>query len=379
MRPMGITRIADVTGLDRIGVPVTTVCRPNSRSLSVSQGKGTTLDAARASGLMEAVELYHAERVDLPLKYASYEELRYEHTVVDPTALPSTAYARFRAGLRTLWAEGFDVLNEESVWLPLEVVSTDYTLPRPPGSGCFAATSNGLASGNSLAEAMSHGICEVIERDATTLWHLLGPSARAEARLDLDSVSDPGCRRIVELCERAETILAVWVVTSDAGVPVFEAVIIDREDDPWHRLHAAAGMGCHPVREVALVRAMTEAIQSRLTVITGSRDDLFRVDYARARNRDRQEEVRELLADDRRAVSMDVVPTWEAETLEEDVVWELERLRSMGVQRVIVANLTRPEFEIPVVRVVVPGLEGVDHVPGFVPGERARRVLGEGP
>ena len=70
---MGITRIADVTGLDRLGIPVTIVCRPNSRSVAVSQGKGTTLAAAEASGLMESIESYHAERITLPLKYAGYE------------------------------------------------------------------------------------------------------------------------------------------------------------------------------------------------------------------------------------------------------------------------------------------------------------------
>jgi ribosomal protein S12 methylthiotransferase accessory factor len=68
---MGITRIANVTGLDRIGVPVVMVCRPNARSLAVSQGKGLTLDAAKASGVMEALELDHAERILLPLMLGS--------------------------------------------------------------------------------------------------------------------------------------------------------------------------------------------------------------------------------------------------------------------------------------------------------------------
>src|SRR5262245_21673480 len=70
---MGITRIANVTGLDYIGVPVVMVYRPNSRALAVSQGKGLTLAAAKASGLMESVESYHAERIALPLKLASYD------------------------------------------------------------------------------------------------------------------------------------------------------------------------------------------------------------------------------------------------------------------------------------------------------------------
>src|SRR5262245_23874764 len=33
---MGITRLGNITGLDRIGIPVVTAARPNSRSASVS-------------------------------------------------------------------------------------------------------------------------------------------------------------------------------------------------------------------------------------------------------------------------------------------------------------------------------------------------------
>ncbi len=67
MPVMGITRIANVTDLDIVGIPVVMVCRPNSRSLSVSQGKGLDLAAAKASGLMESIESYHAERITLAL------------------------------------------------------------------------------------------------------------------------------------------------------------------------------------------------------------------------------------------------------------------------------------------------------------------------
>src|SRR5438105_3859247 len=62
---MGITRVANVTGLDPVGIPVVMVCRPNSRSVAVSQGKGIDLASARASGVMEAAELYHPETMTL--------------------------------------------------------------------------------------------------------------------------------------------------------------------------------------------------------------------------------------------------------------------------------------------------------------------------
>ena len=85
---MGITRVANVTGLDSVGIPVVMVTRPNSRSVSVSQGKGVDLAAAKASGVMESIESYHAESIDLPLKLGSHEDLRYKNAIVDVERLP---------------------------------------------------------------------------------------------------------------------------------------------------------------------------------------------------------------------------------------------------------------------------------------------------
>src|SRR5437764_407034 len=79
---MGITRLCNITHLDNIGIPVVIAVRPASRSLSVSQGKGLTLEAAKASALMESIETYHAERIELPLRLASYRELSKANSVV---------------------------------------------------------------------------------------------------------------------------------------------------------------------------------------------------------------------------------------------------------------------------------------------------------
>jgi ribosomal protein S12 methylthiotransferase accessory factor len=83
---MGITRIAVLTGLDVLGIPVAAAVRPNSRSIAVHQGKGVTLSAAKASALMEAVETHHAETMALPLRLASFAELAPD--AADPMLLP---------------------------------------------------------------------------------------------------------------------------------------------------------------------------------------------------------------------------------------------------------------------------------------------------
>ncbi|MFP2912380.1 YcaO-like family protein [Pyxidicoccus sp. 3LFB2] len=377
MPVLGITRIANVTGLDTIGIPVVMVTRPNARSLAVSQGKGLTLDAAKASGLMESVEGYHAEHVSLPLKLATYNELRFREAVVDVAGLPRLSVSLFHENWRMLWVEGVDLARGSKVWLPFDLVHTDFTLPLPTGSGAFLMSSNGLASGNHVLEATLHGLCEVVERDATALWHARGPRAQAGTRLELDSVEDPACREALEKYARAGVAVGVWETTSDVGVPAFTCSIIDREPEPQRPVAVAGGMGCHPSREVALLRALTEAAQSRLTRISGARDDLHRKAYEAAKDGVAAERLRTRLREEPPVRRFQDVPSQDGATLEEDLAWVMGKLMAVGLSQVVAVDLTKPELGVPVVRVVVPGLEPTHEAPGYVPGPRARKVLEE--
>jgi ribosomal protein S12 methylthiotransferase accessory factor len=369
----GITRVADVTGLDVIGLPVVMVCRPNSASLAVSQGKGLTLDAARASGLMESIESFHAETIDLPLKLASYRELSRAHRVVDVAALPRFSVSAFHEHHRLLWVEGRDLLHDEPIWVPHEMVHTNYTLPLPAGSGSFVMSSNGLASGNHLLEAISHGICEVVERDATTLWRAGGEAEVPGSRVDLDTIEDVACRRVLALYEAAGVAVGVWETTTELGLPSFLCLIADREPDPFRLLYATEGMGCHPDPGVALLRALTEAAQSRLTFIAGSRDDGDRDRFERVRHPDHVRRGREQIAALRGPLrDFRDIPSRAGGSFDEDIARALDGLRAAGIERVIVVDLSKAGLDIRVVRVIIPGLESVDDVPGFVPGPRAR-------
>ena len=377
LREMGITRIANVTGLDDIGIPVVMVCRPNSRSISVSQGKGVELAAAKASGVMEAVETYHAERITLPLKLASFEELSHDHPLVDVAALPFSAENQYRDHRALLWIEGRNLMNDELLWLPHELVHTDYTLPQPTGSGCFTANTNGLASGNHILEAIAHGIYEVIERDAITLWRLQTKTVGGQP-LDLDSVDDESCRGLLERFEHAGIQVRVWNVTSDVGVACFFCLVMGkREDDTEPEF----GSGCHPVREIALLRALTEAAQARTTFIAGSRDDFAAEIYSAAARARRTQACREWMASRLREQSFEKVPSYESDTLWDDIAWTLDRLRAVGVDQVAVVDLSQDRIRIPVVRVVIPGLEGVykGEYSDYVAGARARAILRDTP
>jgi YcaO-like protein with predicted kinase domain len=374
---MGITRVANVTGLDRIGLPVVMVCRPNARSVTVAQGKGVDLDAARASGLMEAAEAHHAETIEAPLKLASARELRRRHRLIDIERLPRSLEGAFDEGLQTLWIEGRELIGGELLWLPLELVGADFTLPLPPGSGCFPATTNGLASGNHLLEAIAHGLFEVVERDATTLWRLGGAAARGATRLDLESVLDPLCCEVLERFARAEVEVAVWETTSDVGLAAFVCLIVGRRDES---ADPELGAGCHPVREVALLRALTEAAQARMTYITGARDDFAPQLYQPETRRSRLRESRAWLAGEAASRDFAAVPSAEHEDVGRDVSFALARLQAVGIEEVVAVDLTKPELGLPVARVVIPGLEAPYQGAhsDWVPGPRARARLEAG-
>src|SRR6266571_3226631 len=325
---MGITRVANVTGLDSIGVPVVMVCRPNSRSVAVSQGKGLDLAAAKASGLMEAIEGYHAETITLPLRYLSLEELGYSARVVDVSQLPTVSTSAF----------------------------------------------HGLASGNHLLEAVSHGICEIVERDATSLWKFRHPAEQDSRSVDLATIDDPACGAVLGKFHRAGLEIVVWDTTTDIGIASFFCVIFRSTEDPARRLPPAAGAGCHPSRSIALLRALTEAAQTRLTQISGSRDDAGRDTYAAHRYDATFDRVRHQL-DLAKTRRFEEAPRWESDTIDADVEWELGRLRDAGVKRVVAIDLTKDMFKLPVVRMVIPGLEAQHEVPGYTPGSRARALM----
>lgn len=372
---LGITRVANVTGLDRIGIPVVSVTRPNSRSLATSQGKGSTLVAAKVSGIMEAIECHHAEHPELAVRVASWNELPHGSKRLAWQSLPRVSGANFRTDLALPWVKGWDISAEQDVWLPLEIVGLDFRMPRPAGSGCFFAGSNGLSSGNTRFEAVSHGLCELIERDANSLWRFTPEPERQERRLDLRTVNDAACCEALQRFAAADVDVCCWDVTSDVGVASFLCTVADARPSPLRPLRPVAGSGCHPRREIALLRALTEAAQGRVTLIAGARDDLGAALYDGADALARLERFQARARSSSATRPFQATPTYDAQTFEEDVAHELQQLESRGLCQVVMVDLSRADLGIPVVRVVVPGLEGIAEAPGYVPGTRARRLL----
>jgi ribosomal protein S12 methylthiotransferase accessory factor len=271
---------------------------------------------------------------------------------------------------------GTRLVNGGPIWVPYEIVHTAYTLPAPTGTGCFIATSNGLASGNHLLEAISHGICETVERDAAALHDLRSPEETASRRVDPRTVDDVGCGEALSRLDQAGMSVAIWDITTDINIPAFKCLIAERDRLSPRMGHGSVGMGCHPDRAISLLRALTEAAQARLAMISAIRDDPAQLDYLPEM---KPGSLRRLAADlvGEAASDFTTVQAFASDSINQDVAWELDRLRSAGINEVIVVDLTREEFGIAVVRVIVPGLEGPTRiVPSCRLGQRAMNLIG---
>lgn len=343
----GITRVANITGLDRIGIPVWICIRPNGRSLSVSQGKGTTSELAQVSAVMESIECHHAEHVRPPDLVASHRTVRRRHDVVAPRRLqPGIRWKAYDDSRPIAWIRGTDLASGEDVLVPHVRVDLDWS--RAHGdAGLFLVTSTGLASGNEREEALCHAIFEVIERDAEWRWDRLPAAAQRATELCAESVEEPMLRHLLDHFADAGLAVYMWDMTSDVCIPVYYCSI--KETNPFGAIQTFGGSGCHLSKEIALSRALTEAAQSRLTFIAGSRDDLFPDVYEPAQDTSGAAASSPTL-DFRTRKS-----PYLGATFAEDLSTTLDLLHAAGFPRVIAVDHTKPEFGIPVVAVVVPG------------------------
>jgi ribosomal protein S12 methylthiotransferase accessory factor len=382
---IGITRLADITGLDRIGIPTYSVSVPRSQDiLSVYNGKGVRPIDARVGAIMEAIERFSAWSPRDPRMVASYTDIKPSHNVLNPRDVNLETAEGYTDDTKIAWIEGFDLLRGEDVLVPLDLAGYFVNqLPDTHGRPCFAiATSNGLAAGSTLEEAVCQALCEVIERDAWTLAELLShwlpkaiactksrikPLACALSQDDLEQCPsvDLGSvrgvpRGLIDLFERAGLEPIVRNITSDARVPVFHCTVHEDVTLGYSRVHG--GLGCHPDVTVALTRALTEAAQSRAVDIQGVREDIAlprqpptlahhvrRVDLVNPRSW--------LSAHSRQPIRIDELPSQSNGDILDDISYLLSCLSEAGLERVIVIDLTLSVLGIHVVRVIVPGLE----------------------
>ncbi|MGZ4916922.1 MAG: YcaO-related McrA-glycine thioamidation protein [Halobacteriota archaeon] len=347
---IGITRVADISGLDRIGLPVFSAIRPSAASgaISVYAGKGTTATEARVSVIMEAAERFSAEveNAQLRLLYGSYDELSADYSVLNPTDLILPGPLSSNAKLE--WYPAWDLLQNDEVIVPANAVFHPYT-PQHGRWQLFRSNTNGLAAGNVAEEAIFHGLMEVIERDAVSI---------AEATRNPGLKLNPGEGAVADVMQQFESNdvqIRLWWLPTDTKIPTVVAVSDDE------RLRDAAlllmGAGSHTDPHIAALRALTEVAQSRATQIHGAREDTDRESIARRIGYERMKRLNKHWFNESAAsAELNDAKDCSTQSLDDDIRTTLDRLRRV-VERVIVADITSEKLALPAVRVIIPGFE----------------------
>ena len=361
LQTCGVTRLSNITHLDRLGFPVTQAIRPNSATLTTSGGKGLTLASALTSAAMEAIEFYCAETFTEVVRVAPfqlpYQDLIQQYPVIPLADLPISQHSLFHINNPELWCLGWDLQNGQEVAVPWEAVILDYRLRQGNWSHLlsFEMSSNGLASGNHVLEAIASGLYELVERDATTC------ATTAQIRIGyrkpkvkLDTITSPLVQDLLTKFQIAGLTVLLFDCTIDTAIPVYEAYCYAPTHEPISTGH---GYGAHLDPEIAMLRALTEAAQTRAAAIAGTRDDFFPAYYSSFWHRDASREIN-WIESYPPTVDASHLPSEATDTFEEDIALILSKLKCAGRQQAIVVDLTPPDWEISVVRVIVPGLEG---------------------
>lgn len=347
MPAAGITRVADITNLDRIGIPVFSSIRPMAENgaISVYNGKGATPTEAKVSAMMEGIERYSGEVKDRDLLISRFSELKKEHNALDPRDLILPEGADPDSDIP--WFSGYDIMNDEEILVPANAVfhplAHSYRL-------LFRTNTSGLASGNELEEAIFHGLAEVIERDAWTMVE-----ATRDTGPIIQNVGGGLAGDLMEKFSQAQVDVYLKDITSDIGIPTCAAVSDDvKLKDPTL---LTTGMGTHTCAGVAVLRALTEVAQSRLTQIHGAREDTTVADFRKQIGYDRTKRLNKHWFDTSKTRDFAEIKSQDNIDFLDDIKHMTNRLEEAGLNRAIIVNLTREEIGVPVVRVIVPGLE----------------------
>jgi ribosomal protein S12 methylthiotransferase accessory factor YcaO len=402
---IGVTRICDITYLDKLYIPNYSAVLPGTEDLFwVYSGKGPTNSHAKASALMESIERYcslSSKSTRTPIRGTHAELSKSYNKVLHPDEVVEPTLSNYNVNESIIdFLPGFDLLNREEVLVPAELVFSRYSPKFPSVNAFLYSHTNGLASGNVIEEAICQALCEVIERDAVSIADLCASSipysilegiTNAIRKMENnnskftqigagDFVDDPSIFSDVNISEITRdfkplkflvdrfanagiNLLVKNITQKDIGIPTFVASSIEWVTSDYG--YFAIGYGTHLDSRIALVRAITELSQTRALNIQGARDDLKKIQYRQndeiyKRKWQFMPATTLTRRKDEKVVMFSEISTYVKDDILDDIKFILSRLKNAELKRAIIVDLTQSNIGIPVVRAIVPGLETLE-------------------
>ncbi|MBP1928633.1 ribosomal protein S12 methylthiotransferase accessory factor [Methanolinea mesophila] len=342
---IGVLKIRDLTGFDRVGIP----CMAAYRKRVTRSGFPFLLGAApdekhaRIAAIMGVVERFSAELRGDPLELAAYETLGI-HRALDPETL--ILPRPLSLGEELHWLEADDLLDGSRVFIPGNAVFCPYD-SRGIATQLFSSDTLGLAAGMVRDEAILYSLLEVIEADA-----LSRAERGREPGLMLDAEGS-AAEELLSRFTRQDIDIHLWILPGRTRIPTVVAAADDRRlEDPGLLV---VGSAAHPDPAFATMRALSEVAQRRCVRLGGEFENPERTAFLERTGYERMKRInRQWYLADRDTVALGSLPDMSTPSIDGDLKLVLGELRQQA-ERVLVADLTRTA--IPVVRGVIPGFE----------------------
>lgn len=370
LKKAGVTRVTEITHLDRVGIPVYSAIRPSAQdgAVSIYAGKGATTEQAKASAMMEAFERYSAEKQDIDQNKIIKGTFNEMENALKPSSLILPRRLQKNPDeTRLEWIESINIKTEEKILIPANAVYHPYQTNEE--SHIFKSNTNGLASGNIIEEAVFHGMTEVIERDAWSLFETYKKRVEINASKSDNSI-------ITDILKRFHDVgidIKLIDLTADISVHTVAAVADDTVlKDP---ALLTMGVGTHLDPEIAVIRALTEVAQSRATQIHGTREDTVRATFMRKAGYERMKRINShWFGETDQSINIKSMKNRCSSSFKKDIEITIKQLQKCGIEDVLFVDLTRKEVEIPVARIIIPGLEVMAIDPDRV-GDRVCKII----
>jgi ribosomal protein S12 methylthiotransferase accessory factor len=346
---------------------------------ATTAGKGKTDAQARVSAMGEAVERYcgvfqgNERRTRSSYKSLGaaaihpnlclqFSEAQFARRMEEPASRFARVPPPVEECAEIDWSPLWSLTNETFRYLPTSYCYFEYK-PGADERFCWS-DSNGCAAGNSPEEAILQGFLELAERDSVALWWY---NEIRRPAVDLDSFDDPYFQVLRKYYRSLNRDLWVIDITTDLGIPSFVA-LSRRFDSPAEDI--IFGFGAHLDARLGVLRALTETNQFLPSVIDRHSDPA-------APLRVSEEDVRVWLETSTLAnrrflapaegpsISARDYPVLEYDDLKDEVEHCVAIAAARGMET-LVLDQTRPDVQLPVFRVVVPGLR--HFWPRFAPG-----------
>jgi len=354
LKKAGMGEPEDITDKDNLGIPVFSVDRQETAlgKPKYYNGKGATREQAMASGVMEAIERYSAEQRDTDdVVVGTYEQAKEAMMTVNPAdlILPLPVLDVYPVA-DIAWTRGFEMFRGCHILVPACAVFYPYF---PNGDyPLFKWHTNGIASGNTMEEAILHALFEDIERDA---WSIAEYNDRSNADIlirDKDSVP----AQLIAKFEAQGIKVHLKDLTSDLGIPTIGAAADDTVTKDPELL--TIGVGTHLNPEIAAIRAITEVAQSRTTHKHGMKINAQLQKKSQELGYEKIKAINHMwYGDNEKKIYLEDMPDQSTPYVLDDIEVVLGKLMECGFDQVIAVDLTRPELGVPTVRMIVPGLE----------------------